>query len=743
MKKYLSVLVVLILVVIAFVGGARFNQHKTSPGATSGKEREILHYVDPMDPAHTSKEPGIAPCGMPMEPVYADDQAIAGSAPLTSPGTVRIKGQKQQLLGVRVGEVTKAAESYTVRALGRIVPDENRVYALIAGTDGWMGEVHESTTGSRVGKNQLLAKIKIYNYDFFTWQQRYLTELGNAGRRTVYVSPTSGAAEQLEQIVQARRKAGAVLPDPGAPIPLPSDTPSLETAIDHSPDMTKLESAEVPTLPTTPAPELPGDAPPLPDHKPAVELPPANADVSTTTQPPTPAATPSPHEAHRMPAGKTAPSAPPDHAKPPVKPTKKTKSNLEFIREDDILYASKARQELLDLGVGETQLARLAQSGVYVTYVELRSPIDGLVLSRAVSPRQRISRGAECFRVVDLSTVWVEADLYDIEAKYIRPGMSAKISLPKQGTVFSARVSEVPPRFDAASRTLKVRLLLDNPDYTFRPDMFVDVECVVTLPDIIAVPSGAVIDTGASKTVYVVIGEGLFEPRPVVTGLRFNDRVEILGGLQPGEKVVFSGNFLIDSESRMKLAAARLMDDQKTSAGPKQAPVPPPPPEPQPAQPVPTGGGQVDHGLVKDPVCGMILDPDKAREQGLTLERDGKTYFFCSDECKEEFRRQGGRGAAESGSNLPPPPGHAGHQETKSQSPPAPPAGPSGQTQTVKDPVCGMTIDPDKAREQDLTLDRDGQTYFFCSEECREDFRRFGPQPMMSDKPGHEGHHHD
>ena len=149
---------------------------------------------------------------------------------------------------------------------------------------------------------------------------------------------------------------------------------------------------------------------------------------------------------------------------------------LPFIREDDVLYASKARQELLNFGVGESQLAQLAKTGVYVTYIELRSPVAGLVLARNITPRQRITSGAECFRVADLSKVWIEADLYDIEAKYIQPGTLARISLPGQPQQLTATVSEILPRFDAASRTLKVRLEMENPENSFRPDMFVDVE---------------------------------------------------------------------------------------------------------------------------------------------------------------------------------------------------------------------------------------------------------------------------
>jgi len=420
------------------------------------------------------------------------------------------------------------------------------------------------------------------------------------------------------------------------------------------------------------------------------------------------------------------------------KPAKPPAVSQHIIREDDILYASKARQELLDLGVGEKQLTRLAETGVYVTYVELRSPVDGLVLTRSVTPRQRISRGAECFRIVDLRTVWVEADLYDIEAQAVRPGMQARIGLPQQGRQFVATVSEVLPRFDAPSRTLKMRLAVDNADYTLRPDMFVDVDFTVTLPEMLTVPSSAVIDTGKSKTAYVMVGEGTFEPRPVATGMRFNNRVEIRSGIQDGEQVVFSGNFLIDSESRMKLAATRLMDEK---------PIPDSRPNPEVApsnstkeQLMLAEAGHTAPAVVKDPVCGMNVNVEKAKEQGLILELNGATHAFCSLECKEEFRRQRAHNVdAAAGS---PSSDHSAHQQTGKRSP-SDDTSHAGKLQPVKDPICGMNVNPETAKDLDLTLEVNGHPYFFCSEECKEEFRRLGPQAKALPTPGHGEHNHD
>ena len=133
---------------------------------------------------------------------------------------------------------------------------------------------------------------------------------------------------------------------------------------------------------------------------------------------------------------------------------------------------------------------------------------------------------------------------------------------------YEAKVSDVLPKFDAATRSLKVRLEVDNPKNMLLPDMFVDVDFQIPLPSAMTVPTSAVLDSGRKKTVFVALGDGFFEPRTVTTGWRSGDRVEIIEGLQPGEQIVISGNFLIDSESRMRLAAAGLSGmPENTPAG--------------------------------------------------------------------------------------------------------------------------------------------------------------------------------
>jgi Cu(I)/Ag(I) efflux system membrane fusion protein len=188
--------------------------------------------------------------------------------------------------------------------------------------------------------------------------------------------------------------------------------------------------------------------------------------------------------------------------------------------------------------------------------IQIVAPADGLVLARNIWPGQRFERGAEWYRIADLRHAWILADVFEQEAPHLRPGTQATVSLPGQSTGIGARVASVLPQFDGTTRTLKVRLEADNPHYGLRPDMFVDVDLKITVPSSITVPADAVLDSGVATTVFVERGNGQFEQRPVETGWRLGDRIEIVKGLEHGERVVAAGTFLLDSESRMRKGGA-------------------------------------------------------------------------------------------------------------------------------------------------------------------------------------------
>jgi len=260
------------------------------------------------------------------------------------------------------------------------------------------------------------------------------------------------------------------------------------------------------------------------------------------------------------------------------------------------------RNALRNLGMTEYQLDEIMRTRQGADNIEVRAPAAGFILARNLTPGQRFEKGTELYRIADLSKVWIVADIFENEAQYLQPGKTVKVSLLHQKKTFQARVSDLLPQFDPATRTLKVRLEADNPSYALRPDMFVDVELPINLPPAINVPADAVLDSGRKKTVFVEQGNGLFEPREVETGWRIGNRVEIVKGLKPGEQIVISANFLIDSESRLELAAAGLYGT-----------------------------------LSKDPVCGADVSISKAEKAGRKGIYQGKTYYFSSDECKQQF----------------------------------------------------------------------------------------------------------
>lgn len=222
------------------------------------------------------------------------------------------------------------------------------------------------------------------------------------------------------------------------------------------------------------------------------------------------------------------------------------------IAQSDSLVAS-ARQRLELWQLSGAQIDRIARTGKPLTYVTLYSPIAGFVTARNAFPGQRITPETELYTISDLSRVWIMADVFEYEAPLIRPGAAVRVSLSYlPGHSFPARVDYIQPQVDPATRTLKVRLEADNPGLFLKPNMYVDAEFHVAVPDRLTVPSEAVLDSGLRKTVFVDRGNGFLEPRQVETGERIGARIEIRKGLSAGERIVTSGNFLIDSESQLQ-----------------------------------------------------------------------------------------------------------------------------------------------------------------------------------------------
>ncbi|MEO8595096.1 MAG: efflux RND transporter periplasmic adaptor subunit [Candidatus Solibacter sp.] len=220
---------------------------------------------------------------------------------------------------------------------------------------------------------------------------------------------------------------------------------------------------------------------------------------------------------------------------------------------ENLVAAAKRRMELWDIGEG--QIAEITAKGVPLKSLTLTSPINGFVMERNAFSKQRIMPDTVLYTLADLSRVWVVADVFEYEASSIRVGTAATLALSYlPGRTFRGRVNYILPQVDPATRTLKVRIEFPNADFALKPDMYGEVEFQTGGGRRLVVPQTAMLNSGDRQVVFVDRGKGYFEPREVKPGARSDGKVEILAGLKAGERIVISGNFLIDSESQLKTA---------------------------------------------------------------------------------------------------------------------------------------------------------------------------------------------
>jgi YHS domain-containing protein len=470
---------IFLIALFAYVAGRRHGL----TSASNGRERHALYYVDPMHPAYKSNSPGIAPdCGMKLEPVYADDaaKATAQVALPLPPGAVQIDGSVQQLLGIGVGTVEVSGGTRTIRAVGRVAPEDTRVYRINAGIDGFIRDAFGDSVGTFVRKDQKLASY-------------YSPE----------VLPVASGLLAAAQAIP-----GAVGKDGSRTVPFPGAV------------------------------------------------------------------------------------------------SRQGVSSLQG-------YADRLR----NLGMSDFQIQAMIKSKELPESIDVVSPADGFILAKNISAGQHFDRDMEFYRVADLSRVWVNAEVYEEDARYLPAGTAAEVRVTGQSRALRARVTDALPETDAESHIVKIRLEAENPGSMLRPDMLVNVELPIALSPGITVPVDAVVDSGALKRVYVERSEGVFEPREVETGRSFGDRTEIVKGLSRGERVVTTATFLVDSESRLKGMAP-------TAEGQGDAPA---------------KAHAVAAETVTDPVCGMGTDKAKAIASGNVISAGGKTYYFCSARCKSKF----------------------------------------------------------------------------------------------------------
>jgi Cu(I)/Ag(I) efflux system membrane fusion protein len=390
----------------------------TSPGG-----KRVLYYRNPMGLPDTSPTPKKDSMGMDYIPVYEGEEPAAGGS------DVKISPDRVQKLGVRVEAATRRDLARTVRAAGRVEPDERRTYAVAPRFEGWVEKLHVNATGQPVARGQPLFEV-------------YSPEL---------------VAVQREYAIAAR----------------------AEATLKDSPEETRAAMRQL------------------------------------------------------------------------------AQSSLTRMRNWD---------------VPEEQVRSIAEGGEVKRTVTFRSPVGGIVSERKALQGMRFMPGEMLYQIVDLSSVWVIADVFEQDLGLVKQGALAKIAInayPERS--FSGRVTYVYPNLSAETRTVAVRIELANPGMLLKPGMYASVELAGTgRARALTVPASAIIDSGVRRIVLVQTGEGRFAPREVRVGMRSDDHVEVLEGINEGDQVVTAANFLIDAESNLKAAIGGLtasQDAQPSSSG--------------------------------------------------------------------------------------------------------------------------------------------------------------------------------
>ncbi len=311
---------------------------------------------------------------------------------------------------------------------------------------------------------------------------------------------------------------------------------------------------------------------------------------------------------------------------------------LQGMRSGNKILLAASRERLIALGVSEDQIERLRRTRKVMQTIEFRAPQDGIVATLKVRAGMYVQPATEMMQLADLSTVWLLAEVFEQQVHWTHVGDPAEVRLSfLPGRVWEGKVEYIYPNLDPRTRTLTVRLRFDNPDEALKPNMYANVRIYGGFkPGILVIPREALIRMDSESRVIVALGEGRFAPRVVKPGIESGDWVEIVDGLKEGEKVVVSGQFLIDSEASIKASMMRMTEPEPSDG------------EGGPPGPV-TGRGRVegvmaDHGMVKlahEPIealgwPSMTMDFFTARGVDLSGLEKGQEVEF-------ELRKEGDR----------------------------------------------------------------------------------------------------
>lgn len=238
------------------------------------------------------------------------------------------------------------------------------------------------------------------------------------------------------------------------------------------------------------------------------------------------------------------------------------KSPIDTIRygAEALLNSSRERLKLLDFPAH--QMVELDKTHKVKKSIHIHSPKEGIVMNIGAREGQFVSPKTELYMIADLRKVWVYANIYEYELPWVKEGDSVDMQLVGiPGRIFKGHLAYIYPYAEAKTRTIKVRVVFDNPELLLKPNMFADLTIHANpQAKTVVIPSEAVVRSGSRNQVFVVRDKGKFEPRIVSLGLESNGKIAILDGVKVGEEVVTSGQFLIDSESKLREATAKMLE---------------------------------------------------------------------------------------------------------------------------------------------------------------------------------------
>jgi len=214
-----------------------------------------------------------------------------------------------------------------------------------------------------------------------------------------------------------------------------------------------------------------------------------------------------------------------------------------------------AEERLRQFSVPAPEITALEQSGKVQREIAIESPASGFIIERNALPNAYVQPDSKLYIIADLSTVWVYANVFQDAVGRLKPGDPAQVTVDAYpGRVFVGRVDQILPQVDPATRTVRVRLIFHNPGVVLKPGMYVNVDIDVPLGKQLVIPVSAVLQSGSRTIAFIDRGDGNLEPREIQIGSQIDDSIVVLKGLQPGDHIISSANFLVDSEAQLQAA---------------------------------------------------------------------------------------------------------------------------------------------------------------------------------------------